>query len=121
MDAVLLFAQPDGRGRQHNRDGGNKNFFEGASRHDCSSVEQKSGKETVVGLLSCSRGSLTPVASPNASPNVFLAGDRLRGSGFGAIVLRDVARAPSVETGASDPSYSGGFAACSVVSSRGLL
>ena len=27
----------------------------------------------------------------NASPNVFLAGDRLRRSGFGAIVLRDVA------------------------------
>ena len=35
----------------------------------------------------CSRGSLTPVAAPN----VFLAGDRLRKSGFGAIVLRDVA------------------------------
>ena len=48
MDAVLLFAQPDGCGRQHNRDGGNENVFEGASRHDCSSVEQKSGKETVV-------------------------------------------------------------------------
>jgi hypothetical protein len=52
MDAVLLLAQPDGRSRQHNRDGGNKNVFEGTSRHDCSSVEQKSEKETVVGLLS---------------------------------------------------------------------
>ena len=34
----------------------------------------------------CSRGSLTPVAAPN----VFLAVGRLRRSGFGAIVLRDV-------------------------------
>jgi hypothetical protein len=37
----------------------------------------------------CSRGSLTPVAAPNAfpnvSPNVFLAGDRMRRSGFGAV------------------------------------
>ena len=65
----------------------------------------------------CSRGSLTPVAAPN----VFLAGDRLRRSGFGAIVLREVARAPSVETGASVPGYSGGFAACVVVSYSGLL
>ena len=39
----------------------------------------------------CSRGSLTPVAAPNASPNVFLAWDRMRRSGCGAIVLRDVA------------------------------
>ena len=65
----------------------------------------------------CSRGSLTPVAAPN----VFLAGDRLRRSGCGAIVLRDVARRPSVETGASVPGYSGGFAACVVVSYTGLL
>jgi hypothetical protein len=55
---------------------------------------------------------LTPVAAPN----VFLAGDRLRKSGFGAMVLRDVAWRPSVETGASVPGYSGGFAACVVVS-----
>ena len=60
----------------------------------------------------CSRGSLTPVAAPN----VFLAGDRLRKSGFEAIVLRDVAWRPSVETGASVPGYSGGLAACVVVS-----
>jgi hypothetical protein len=65
----------------------------------------------------CSRGSLTPVAAPN----VFLAGDRLRKSGFGAMVLGDVAWRPSVETGASVPGYSGGFAACVVVSYRGLL
>ena len=45
----------------------------------------------------------------------------MRKSGFGAIVLRDVARRPSVETGASDPSYSGGFAACAVVSDPDLL
>ena len=69
----------------------------------------------------CSRGSLTPVAAPNTSPNVFLAVDRMRRSGFGALVLWDVARRPSVETGASDPSYSGGFAACAVVSYSDLL
>ena len=40
----------------------------------------------------------------------------MRRSGFGAIVLRDVARRPSVETGASVPGYSGGFAACIVAS-----
>jgi len=33
----------------------------------------------------CSRGSLTPVAAPNASPNVFLAWDRLLRSGFGSV------------------------------------
>ena len=32
----------------------------------------------------------------------------MRKSGFGAIVLRDVARRPVVETGASGPGYSGG-------------
>ena len=69
----------------------------------------------------CSRGSLTPVAAPNASPNVFLAGGRMRRSGFGAIVLRDVARRPSVETGANVPGYSGGFAACAMVSYSDLL
>ena len=63
----------------------------------------------------CSRGSLTPVAAPNASPNVFLAVDRLRRSGFGVVVLRDVAWGPSVETGAGVPGYSGGFAAWVVV------
>ena len=47
----------------------------------------------------CSRGSLTPVAAPN----VFLAGDRLRRSGFGAVVLKDVAWGPVVKTGASVP------------------
>ena len=31
----------------------------------------------------------------------------MRKSGFGAIVLRDVARRPSVETGATVPGYSG--------------
>jgi hypothetical protein len=39
----------------------------------------------------CSRGWLTPVAAPNASPNVFLAWGPMRSSGFGAIVSRDVA------------------------------
>ena len=34
--------------------------------------------------------------------------DRLRGSGFGSVVLRDVAWGPSVETEVSDPGYSGG-------------
>ena len=48
-------------------------------------------------------GSLTPVAAPNVSPNVFLAWGRLRRSGFGAIGLRDVAWGPVVETGASVP------------------
>ena len=33
----------------------------------------------------CSRGSLTPVAAPNAFPNVFLAVDRIRRNGFGAV------------------------------------
>jgi hypothetical protein len=36
-------------------------------------------------------------------------------------VLRDVAWGPSVETGASVPGYSGGLAACVVVSYSGLL
>jgi hypothetical protein len=69
----------------------------------------------------CSRGSLTPVAAPNASPNVFLAWGRLRRSGFGAIGLRDVAWGPVVETGASVPGYSRGVAACAVVSYSDLL
>ena len=33
----------------------------------------------------CSRGSLTPVAAPNVSPNDFWAVDRLRKSGFGSL------------------------------------
>jgi hypothetical protein len=45
----------------------------------------------------------------------------MRKSGFGAIVLKDVAWGPRVETGASVPGYSGGFAACVVVSELGLL
>ena len=36
-------------------------------------------------------------------------------------VLRDVARRPSVQAGASDPSYSGGLAACAVVPYLDLL
>jgi len=36
-------------------------------------------------------------------------------------VLKDVAWGPMVETGASDPGYSGGFAACAAVSYLGLL
>ena len=36
-------------------------------------------------------------------------------------VLRDVALGPSVETGAGVPGYSGGFAACVVVSDPDLL
>jgi hypothetical protein len=69
----------------------------------------------------CSRGSLTPVAAPNASPNVFLVWGRLRRSGFGAVVLRNVACGPRVETGAGVPGYSGGVAACVVVSYSDLL
>ena len=65
----------------------------------------------------CSRGSLTPVEAPND----FLACGRMRRSGFGAIVLRDVARRPSVETGADVPGYSGVFAACVVVSYSDFL
>ena len=45
----------------------------------------------------------------------------MRKSRFGAIVLKDVARGPSMETGASVPSYSGGLAACVVVSGLDLL
>jgi hypothetical protein len=37
------------------------------------------------------------------------------------MVLRDVAWGPSVETGAGVPSYSGGVAACVVVSYSDLL
>ena len=60
----------------------------------------------------CSRGSLTPVAAPNASPNVFLG---MRITGF-VLADEDVsAPGPSVETGASVPGYSGGLAACVVV------
>jgi hypothetical protein len=56
----------------------------------------------------------------------FLRGDRIRRSGFGVIVLKDVAWGPSVETGAGVPGYSGGVAVCAVVSyldfcSRGSL
>ena len=36
-------------------------------------------------------------------------------------VLRDVALGPRVETGAGVPGYSGGFAACAVVSYSDLL
>ena len=73
-------------------------------------------EEEGVFFFFCSRGSLTPVAAPN----VFLAGDRLRKSGFEAIVLRDVAWRPSVETGASVPGYSGGLAAAQSFRIRGL-
>ena len=51
----------------------------------------------------------------------FLAWGRMRRSGFGAIVLRDVAWGPILETGAIVPGYSGGFAACAVVSDPDLL
>jgi hypothetical protein len=61
----------------------------------------------------CSRGSLTPVAAPNDSPNDFWrvtgrpdAKKRIR-----ICVLKDVAWGPRVETGANVPSYSGGVAA----------
>ena len=65
------------------------------------------------GWFSCCRGSLTPVAAPNASPNDFLAEAeaRMRRSGFGSIVLKDVGWGPNVETGATVPGYSGGLAA----------
>jgi hypothetical protein len=46
---------------------------------------------------------------------LFLAGNRLRRSGFGANVSKDVARRPSVKTGATVPGYSGGLAAGSMV------
>jgi hypothetical protein len=69
----------------------------------------------------CSRGSLTPVAVPNASPNVFF--EEMPGCVeadadpcFEGCGLR-----PSVETGASVPGYSGGFAAWVVVSDSDFL
>ncbi len=59
----------------------------------------------------CSRGSLTPVAAPNPSPNVFLAWGRMRITGF-VLADEDVsAPGPVIETGASGPGYSGGLAA----------
>ena len=66
----------------------------------------------------CSRGSLTPVAAPNASPNDFLGRGRRPDSNqrFRIRRLKDVAWGPIVQAGASDPSYSGGVAACIVVS-----
>ena len=45
----------------------------------------------------------------------------MRRSGFGAIVLRDVARRPSVKAGTNVPSYSGGLAACAAVPYPDLL
>ena len=45
----------------------------------------------------------------------------MRKSGFGAIVLRDVAWGPIAKTGASVPSYSGDLAAFVVVSGLVLL
>ena len=61
----------------------------------------------------CSRGSLTPVAAPNDSPNDFWrvtgrpdAKKRIR-----ICVLKDVAWGPRVKAGTSVPSYSGGVAA----------
>ena len=52
----------------------------------------------------CSRGSLTPVAAPNVSPNDFF------GMGITGFVLADEdvsAPGPRVETGATVPGYSG--------------
>jgi len=74
----------------------------------------------------CSRGSLTPVAAPNVSPNVFFSWCPEAEKRIRSRVLRDVAWGPGVETGAGVPGYSGGFAACAVVSypdfcSRGSL
>jgi hypothetical protein len=60
----------------------------------------------------CSRGSLTPVAAPN----VFLARGPAAEKRFRNRCLRDVASRPSVETGTNVPGYSGGLAACVVVS-----
>ena len=66
----------------------------------------------------CSRGSLTPVAAPNASPNAFF-GMRIIGFAFAD---EDVsAPGPSVETGADVPSDSGDFAAWLVVSDAGFF
>jgi hypothetical protein len=50
-------------------------------------------------------GALTPVASPTVSPNAFLARDRIRRSGFAAIVLKDVAWGPMMEAGATVPDW----------------
>ena len=61
-----------------------------------------------------------PSAALTASPNVFLAVGRMRRSGF-VLADEDVsAPGPVVETGAGVPGYSGGFAACVVVSSSEL-
>jgi hypothetical protein len=51
-----------------------------------------------------------------APRNVFLVSDRIRRSGFRAIVLINVARRPSVKARTNVPSDSGGLAACVVVS-----
>ena len=61
----------------------------------------------------CSRGSLTPVAAPNVSLNVFFSRSRRSDSnqGIRIRVVRDVALGPIVETGAGVSGYSGGVAA----------
>ena len=69
----------------------------------------------------CSRGSLTPVAAPNVSPNVFFGMGPAAEKRIRIRVWRDVAWGPSVETGASVPGYSGGLAACAVVSYSDFL
>ncbi len=67
------------------------------------------------------RGALTPVAAPNVLPNVLLAGNRLRISGFAAIVLKDVAvrwcSRPADETSA----FPGGAHGCAFVIWRDLF
>ncbi len=61
-------------------------------------------------------GSLTPVAAPNASPNVFFGMGQDANQCVRIRRLKDVAWGPNVETGAGVPGYSGGLAACARVS-----
>ena len=53
--------------------------------------------------LLLSLGELSPVVVPNALPTVFWVAGRIRGSGFAAIVLRDVAPRPRMETAPAVP------------------
>jgi hypothetical protein len=72
-------------------------------------------------FVGCSWGAPTPVATPKVSPNVFFGGEPDSNQWIRICGLKDVALGPSVETGASVPSYSGGFADYNVVAYLNLL
>ena len=67
------------------------------------------------------RGALTPVAAPNVSPNVLLAGNRLRISGFAAIVLKDVAVRWCLRVADETSAFPGGCVFCFHTLSRGRV